>query len=85
MLFIDLRGLTAFTDRAEPQEVMAMLCAFHAAIGRIVLTQGGTLERFAGDSVIVLVNDPVPMERHAEHAVRTALMMQDHFVQLPDG
>ena len=79
VVFIDLRGFTAFTDQAEPEEVMEMLHAFHAAMGRIVLEHGGTLERFAGDSVMVFFNDPVPMERPAEQAVKMALAMQQAF------
>ena len=79
VVFIDLRGFTAFTDQAEPEEVIEMLHAFHAAMGRIVLEHGGTLERFAGDSVMVFFNDPVPMERPAEAAVRMALAMQQVF------
>ena len=59
-----------------------MLHAFHAAMGRIVLEHGGTLERFAGDSVMVFFNDPVPMERPAEAAVRMALAMQQAFPAL---
>ena len=82
VVFIDLRGFTAFTDRAEPEEVMEMLHAFHAAMGRIVLEHGGTLERFAGDSVMVFFNDPVPMEGHAEAAVNMALAMQRAFPPL---
>ena len=82
VVFIDLRGFTAFTDQAEPEEVMEMLHAFHAAMGRIVLVYGGTLERFAGDSVMVFFNDPVPMERPAEAAVRMALAMQAAFPPL---
>ena len=82
VVFIDLRGFTAFTDQAEPEEVMEMLHAFHAAMGRIVLEHGGTLERFAGDSVMVFFNDPVMMERPAEAAVRMALAMQQAFPAL---
>ena len=82
VVFIDLRGFTAFTDQAEPEEVMEMLHAFHAAMGRIVVEHGGTLERFAGDSVMVFFNDPVVMERPAEAAVRMALSMQLAFPAL---
>ena len=82
VVFIDLRGFTAFTDQAEPEEVMEMLHAFHATRGRIVVDHGGTLERFAGDSVMVFFNDPVPMERPAEAAVRMALAMQAAFPPL---
>jgi adenylate cyclase len=84
VVFIDLRGFTTFTDRAEPEEVMELLHAYHASMGRIVLEHGGTLERFAGDSVMVFFNDPVPVERPAEHAVRMALAMQSTFPALGD-
>jgi adenylate cyclase len=77
--FYDLRGFTAFTDNAEPEEVMELLRAYHAPLGKIVLEHQGTLERFAGDAVMVFYNDPVPIERPAEHAVRAALAMMDAF------
>ena len=82
VVFIDLRGFTAFTDRAEPEEVMELLRAYHADMGRIVLAHGGTLERFAGDAIMVFFNDPVPMEKPAENAVRMALAMRDAFPPL---
>jgi len=77
--FFDLRGFTSFTDTAEPEEVMDLLRAFHAALGKLVLEHQGTLERFAGDAVMVFYNDPVPIERPAEHAVRAALAMLEAF------
>ena len=77
--FYDLRGFTAFTDSAEPEEVMELLRAYHGALGKLVLEHQGTLERFAGDAVMVFFNDPVPIERPAEHAVRAALAMMDCF------
>ena len=82
VVFIDLRGFTAFTDSAEPEEVMELLHAYHARMGRIVLDHGGTLERFAGDSVMVFFNDPLPIDRPAEQAVRMALAMQQAFPAL---
>jgi class 3 adenylate cyclase len=80
--FFDLRGFTAFTEAAEPEEVMELLRAYHAGLGRLVLAHGGTLERFAGDAVMVFFNDPVPVERPAEQAVRTALAVRDAFIPL---
>ena len=82
VVFIDLRGFTTFTDQAEPEEVMEMLHAFHAVMGRLVLEHGGTLERFAGDSIMVFFNDPVPLDRPAEAAVRMAIAMQQAFLPL---
>jgi len=80
--FFDLRGFTAFTDAAEPEEVMELLRAFHSALGKLVLAEQGTLERFAGDAVMVFFNDPLPVERPAENAVRTALAMHEAFVPI---
>ncbi|MEO8541971.1 MAG: response regulator [Burkholderiaceae bacterium] len=82
VVFIDLRGFTAFTDQAEPEEVMEMLHGFHAAMGKLVLEHNGTLERFAGDSVMVFFNDPVPIEQPAAQAVKMALAMQQKFVDI---
>lgn len=76
VVFTDLRGFTAFTDSAEPEEVMEMLHAYHAEMGRLIHAHGGTLEHFAGDGMMIIFNDPVPMERPAEHAARMALAMQ---------
>ena len=80
--FFDLRGFTAFTDSAEPEEVMELLRSFHGALGKIVLEHQGTLERFAGDAVMVFFNDPLPVERPAEHAMRTALAVQEAFAPI---
>jgi class 3 adenylate cyclase/CheY-like chemotaxis protein len=82
VVFVDLRGFTAFTDRAEPEEVMELLHDYHGTMGRVVTDCGGTLERFAGDSIMVFFNDPVPIDRPAEQAVRMALSMQQSFVPL---
>src|SRR5512138_908022 len=80
--FFDMRGFTAFTDSAEPEEVMELLRAFHGALGKIVLEHQGTIERFAGDAVMVFFNDPLPIEKPAEHALRTALAVQEAFVPI---
>jgi adenylate cyclase len=80
--FFDLRGFTAFTDSTEPEEVMELLRAFHAALGKLVLEHQGTIERFAGDAVMVFYNDPIPIERPAEHAVRAALAMLGAFAPI---
>jgi adenylate cyclase len=82
--FFDLRGFTAFTDASEPEEVMELLRTYHAALGPLVLEQQGTLERFAGDAVMVFFNDPLPVERPAEHAVKAALAMRDAFVPIAE-
>jgi adenylate cyclase len=80
--FLDLRGFTAFTERAAPEEVMAFLREYHSEVGRLVMASGGTLERFAGDSIMVFFNDPLPVERPAELAMRMALDAQRSFEPL---
>jgi GAF domain-containing protein len=62
-LFCDLRGFTGFTESADAEDVMALLRDYHAAIGEIIVKHSGTLERYAGDGVMVIFNDPVPIEK----------------------
>ncbi len=78
-VFLDLRGFTAFTDRADPDEVMVLLRAYHATLGRTVDEYGGTLEHFAGDGVMIFFNDPIEVDKPAERAIRMALALQEAF------
>jgi class 3 adenylate cyclase len=78
-VFLDLRGFTAFTDRADPDEVMDLLREYHATLGRTVDEFGGTLEHFAGDGVMIFFNDPIEVENPAERAIRMALALQRAF------
>ena len=82
VVFVDLRGFTAFTDQAEPEEVMEILNEFQTRMGAIILAHEGTLERFAGDSIMVFFNDPLPVEQPAHKAVAMALAMQAAFPAL---
>jgi class 3 adenylate cyclase/putative methionine-R-sulfoxide reductase with GAF domain len=75
-LFCDLRGFTGFSESSDPEDVMALLRNYHAAIGQIIIKYSGTLERFAGDGVMVVFNDPVPVENPALQAVLMALEMR---------
>ena len=75
-LFCDLRGYTGFSETSAPEDVMALLREYHAAIGEITIKYSGTLERFAGDGVMVIFNDPVPVENPALQAVLMALEMR---------
>jgi adenylate cyclase len=75
-LFCDLRGFTGFSESSDPEDVMALLRDYHAAIGQIIFKYGGTLERFAGDGVMVIFNDPVLVENPALQAVLMALDMR---------
>ena len=76
-LFCDLRGFTGFSESADPEDVMTLLREYHEAIGASIIKYSGTLERYAGDGVMVVFNDPVPVENPALQAVLMALEMRD--------
>jgi class 3 adenylate cyclase len=76
VLFCDLRGFTAFAERAEPEEVMALLHDYHAALVPLIQAFEGTLDRFVGDGLIVYFNDPLPCANPAERAVSLAVAMR---------
>jgi class 3 adenylate cyclase len=75
-LFCDLRGFTRFSESSDPEDVMTLLREYHTAIGQIIFHHNGTLERFAGDGVMVIFNDPVPIPNPALQAVQMALEMR---------
>ena len=76
-LFCDLRGFTGFSESADPEDVMTVLREYHEALGASIIKYSGTLERYAGDGVMVVFNDPVPVENSALQAVLMALEMRD--------
>jgi adenylate cyclase len=81
-VFVDLRGFTAFTDSAEPEEVQAVLHDYHAAMGPLITEHQGTLDRFAGDGILVFFNDPLPVTEPARRAALMALAMRARFASL---
>jgi len=82
IVFLDLRGFTAFSDSAEPEEVMEFLRHYHAEMGKLVFKFAGTLERFMGDGIVIIFNDPIPCEDHPQHATLMALEMRDRVKEL---
>ena len=82
VLFLDLRGYTAFTHKHGADEVMRILGEFHAAMGELIAVYEATLERFAGDGIMIFFNDPVEIADPAAKAARMALQMQDRFRDL---
>jgi adenylate cyclase len=85
VVFCDLRGFTAFSESAEPEEVMAVLREFHTELGKLLFEFGGTLERFAGDALMMFFNDPFPCPDPPLQAVRMALAMQERVAELSTG
>jgi adenylate cyclase len=85
VVFLDLRGFTAFAETAEPEEVMGVLREYHGAMGKLILEHEGTLERFTGDGMMIFFNDPVPVPDPAERATRMAVAMQARVHDLARG
>ena len=85
VVFVDIRGFTAFTETAEPEEVMGVLREYHAELGREIIAHDGTIEHFAGDGVMILFNDPVPVPEHELQAIRMAVRMRESMVTLARG
>jgi len=81
-LFCDLRGFTSFAEKAEPEEVMELLHAYHDALVPLVQASEGTLDRFVGDGMIVYFNDPLPCPNPAERAVQLAVAMREAMSRL---
>ena len=77
VVFLDLRGFTAFAETAEPEEVMDVLREYHAEMGHLIVEHEGTLERFTGDGMMIFFNDPVEVPDAAERAIRMAVAMRD--------
>ena len=82
VVFCDLRGFTAFAETAEPEEVMAVLREYHTALGALIHEFEGTLERFVGDGVLVLFNDPIPCPDPCTRAARMAAAMRARLAEL---
>lgn len=85
ILFCDLRGFTAFSASAEPEEVMSVLTQFYEAVGQLILRYEATLEQFAGDSVMAIFNDPMPCADHTATAVRMAVEVRGRMQVLTDA
>jgi class 3 adenylate cyclase len=77
VVFCDLRGFTAFTEATEPEEAMNVLREYHAALGKLIFKYEGTLDRYAGDGVMILFNAPIQLADHTLRAVKMAVEMRD--------
>jgi len=77
VVFCDLRGFTAFTEQTEPEEAMNVLREYHAALGKLIFKYEGTLDKYAGDGVMILFNAPIQFADHTARAVKMAVEMRD--------
>jgi class 3 adenylate cyclase/HAMP domain-containing protein len=84
VVFCDLRGFTAFTEATEPEEAMNVLREYHAALGELIFRYEGTLDRYAGDGVMILFNAPIQFADHTARAVKMAVEMRDTIGKLTE-
>jgi class 3 adenylate cyclase len=83
-VYADLRGFTAFAEAAEPEEVVDVIRDYHREMGAAIVAHGGTLEHYAGDGMMIFLNDPTPIDDHPAAAVRMAIEMRERFVALSE-
>lgn len=84
VVFVDLRGYTSFAELVDPEEVMRVLHEYHETMGALIMQHQGTVERFAGDAIMIFFGDPVPLERPSRDAVLMAHDMHTAFRKLSD-
>jgi adenylate cyclase len=82
VIFFDMRGFTTFAETSEPEDIMAVLREYHDAVGERIFHYQGTLERFAGDGIMVFFNDPVLQSDHFERAARLAVDVRERVAKL---
>ena len=82
IVFCDLRDFTPFSETAEPEEVITVLREYHETLGALIDKFEGTIERFAGDGLLVLFNDPLPCADPSARAVRMAVEMCEQVAKL---
>lgn len=85
VLFADIRGFTPLSETLAPLAVAQLLNNYFSEMCGIVFANGGTLDKFIGDCMMVLFNAPVALADHEYLAVKTALQMRNRLQQmLPD-
>jgi adenylate cyclase len=85
VVYVDLRGFTAFTETADPEEVMTVLREYHAELGRAISAYDGTIEHFAGDGAMIIFNAPLPVENHEFQALLMTVQIRDSVATLTAG
>lgn len=75
IMFTDIRGFTAMSDGADPQEIVVMLNDYFERMVEIIHNNKGTLDKFMGDGIMALFGAPLPLPDHAFYAVRASMEM----------
>src|SRR2546425_4625941 len=85
VLFCDLVGFTAASERADPEDVRARIRPYHARLREEIERYGGTVEKFVGDAVMAAFGAPVTHEDDAERAVRAGLTILEAIAELNEA
>lgn len=75
-LFVDIRGFTPLSEKAEPEEIVDILNDYLNLTAESIFKYEGTLDKFIGDATMAIYNAPIELEDHAYRAVQTAWAMK---------
>ena len=84
VLFSDIRGFSTIAERLEARDVAAVVGRHLTAMAEVVISHGGTIDKFQGDAVMAVFGAPEPLDDHAARALRCAIAMQRRQAELND-
>lgn len=79
ILFADIAGFTALSETLDPEEVTAIVNSFYAIARRVIVSHGGTVDKFIGDSVMALFGVPIALEQAPRKAIEAAIGLMAEF------
>jgi class 3 adenylate cyclase len=85
VLFCDLVGFTASSERADPEDVRARIDPYFARLKQTIESYGGTVDKYIGDAVMAVFGAPLAHEDDAERAVRSALRILEDIADLNEA
>jgi len=77
VMFADIRGFTAFSEKKEPEDVVNILNEYFSMATEVIQKHGGHVDKFAGDEIMVVFGAPISYEDHSVRAVRAAVSLQN--------
>jgi class 3 adenylate cyclase/CHASE2 domain-containing sensor protein len=76
-LFLDIENFTHLSEKLSPQETVALINHTFDALSKVILSQGGMVDKYEGDAIMALFGAPVPSADHALKACETALLLRE--------
>lgn len=80
--FSDVKGFTSISENLSPDRLTALLNDYLSAMSNVVLSEGGTINKYVGDAIVAFWNAPLDQADHADRAVRAALKCQKKLAEL---